>query len=1435
MMLSTDNIVLKPPSLPTGGGAVTGLKAELSSAGPDGAATLSFPLPITSGRGYSPALSLLYHSYAGNGAFGIGWSLDLPAVSRRTRQGAPSYGDSDEYIGPDGEVIVPELSSDGQKVQRNTDTLLGDKLAVMYTVTSWRSRQETSFSRLEFWLPQASDGENSAGFWVLYSPDGEVSLLGRNRQARIDSGEAAKVAVWLAESSVSASGEQIYYQYRCEDEQGCSADEISSHPGSTLQRYLVAAYYGNVLAGRKLPALNTLPDASDWLFILTLDYGERSQAITDRPVWQTPGSGEWLCREDCFSGYEYGFDLRTRRLCRQILMFHRLSVLSGNEAARDKTPDLIFRVSLEYAETPVITTLKTIYQAAYEEDGALRSLPPLVLGWQDAPLTPTPEWQKRDDMANMNLQQPYQMVDLNGEGLVGILYQDNGAWWYRAPVRLAGDSPDATTWDEAVPLSSVPTLRENGVLADMNGDGYLEWFVVTTPGVAGHYDRTPSREWRHFTPVSSLPVEYFHPAVQLADITGSGLVDMVLIGPKSLRLYGGTGEGWVKAQTVLQNAGITLPVPGTDARVLVAFSDMAGSGQQHLVEVRAGGVRYWPNMGHGQFGPPISMPGFSQAAETFDPARLYLADIDGSGNTDLIYAFADHLLVYLNQSGNRFASPVSVNFPAGVLYDRTCRLQLADIQGLGVASLILTVPHPKPQHWVCQFSGLKPWLLASVNNNMGASHSLFYRSSAQFWLDEKAQAAAAGKAIPSCYLPFAMQTLQRTEILDEITGNRLVSTIRYRHGVWDGRERELRGFAGVEVNDTDIHTSHGTADEISMPAISRSWYATGMPEVDEFLKEEYWQGDDAAYPAFTPRFTQGNGEDEQAIIPDENISFWLHRGMRGMLLRSELYGADDSAQATVPYTVTEVRPQVRLVEATGNHPVVWSSVAESRTYNYERVSSDPQCHQQIQLVSDQTGQPLYQVNVSYPRRSQPAASPWSDTLPETLFASSFDAQQNTLFLETQRINWHTMSDIAAGIWVLGLMNSIRSDTFSHPSASVPSTGLTLELLRQNDGLLADTASATFTGQQQVWFLNTQDEATTETPAFPPRAAFTETAVLDESTLSSLTDDLTEENLMQAGYFLSDYLFTRAGEEGKTLWTARNGYTTYASAEHFWLPATWRGSLLTDMVAAVRDNCDCVVTQINETAGFSITAEYDWRFLMPVRITDANDNIQVATLDALGRVTSVRFYGTENGEAAGYSEAAVSLPATADAALSLSAPLPLSQCLVYVADSWMPEVAEKLPPHVVTLLTDRYDSDPDQQICQQVTFSDGLGRVLQTSTRQTAGSALQRESDGSLLTDTSGMPVVTDTDFRWAVSGRTEYDNKGQPVRTWQPYFLNDWKYVSNDTARIDLYADRLFYDPPGRLWQTETAKGWLRRTFFTPWFVVSEDENDTSNDTAGSG
>ncbi|MDI6539539.1 SpvB/TcaC N-terminal domain-containing protein [Pantoea ananatis] len=1423
-MSDTTSLQFTPPTLPSGGGSITGMRSEMGSAGPDGAATLNLPLPVSSGRGYAPSLSLNYHSRSGNGPFGIGWNISLPSVRLRTSKGVPAFDNTDDVIGPQGEVLIPALNDEGARDIRPASRLLGSELGTLFEVHAYRSRTEKDFSRLEHWVAK-SDGTD---FWVMYTPDGQVHLLGRHVNARIHHPQnPAQAAVWLLESSVSATGEQIFYQYRPEGVDGCSAGEMSSHPAATAQRYLTAVWYGNKKAALSLPALTAEPVAADWLFTLVFDYGEREAGEKTPPGWLAPGTGDRPCRPDAFSSREYGFELRTRRLCRQVLMYHDIKVLSGKPKEGEPF-ELVASLRLTYQENPSVSVLKTVQQVAWEPDGTMLPLPPLNLSWHS--FSPPPEeggWHIREDLGKFTPQHQYQLADLNGEGIAGLLYQDNGAWWYRAPVRDADGDADAVTWGTPAPLPTSPALRDGGLLADLNGDGYLEW-VVTAPGVAGRYGRTPERKWQRFAPLSALPVEFSHARMLMADLSGAGRPELVLIGPKSLRLYSGNGDGWTEVKNVIQSAGVVLPVPGTDARVMVAFSDMAGSGQQHLVEVRACGVRYWPNAGHGLFDAPVTMSGFSLPEQTFSPQRLYLADVDGSGTTDLIYVESDRLRVWINQSGNHFAEPFQIKLPAGVRYDSSCSLQAADIQGAGVASLILTVPQPSPRHWVCHLTTLKPWLLSGLDNNMGAVHALHYRSSAQFWLDEKADAAAAGRKTPVCYLPFALHTLTRTEIIDEITQSRTVSTARYRHGVWDSREREFRGFGLVEVSDSDVPGGPADGGTASMPALARSWYATGCPVMDAQLKADYWRGDRDAYAPLSPQFTQGAAEHEKPCRADDETAFWLNRGLRGLLLRRELYGLDGTDLAAVPYTVTEYGAQVRLVDEKGACPVVWPSVTETRHSTYERISSDPQCSQQITLSSDAYGRPLRTVTISYPRRRPPEANPYPDTFPETLFHSSYDTQQQVLTLSVTQRSWHTLQE-DNGIWFAGLADASRTDIFRHSDADIPATGLTAVELKKNPAIWLSAAErGHFAGQHQVWYMDDKARATTTRPAFPPRTAFSETAVLDDTQAAALSQDISPAQLEQAGYSRAGYLFRSDSEDAATLWTVRRGYTTYGTSEHFWLPVAQRDTLLTGEVSVIRDCCDCVITEVRDSAGLTTRAEYDWRFLVPVHVTDANDNVHACALDALGRVTSVRFTGTEGGRPAGYSDASFTPPKSADEALNkTNKSLPVSQCIVYVADSWQ---HDRLPPHVVTLTTDRYDGDEDQQIRQQVSFSDGSGRLLQVAIRHEPGPAWQRSDNGALTAGPDNSLLSAHTDFRWAVSGRTEYDNKGQPVRTYQPYFLDSWRYVSDDSARQDLHADTHSYDPVGREVQVMTAKGYRRRVQFTPWCVVSEDENDTLED-----
>ncbi len=78
--------------------------------------------------------------------------------------------------------------------------------------------------------------------------------------------------------------------------------------------------YGNFKADADLYLFKTSqPTPVQWHFELVFDYGERSTGYDQQPHYE---GQRWQPRSDAFSTFAYGFELRTERLCRQVLMFH---------------------------------------------------------------------------------------------------------------------------------------------------------------------------------------------------------------------------------------------------------------------------------------------------------------------------------------------------------------------------------------------------------------------------------------------------------------------------------------------------------------------------------------------------------------------------------------------------------------------------------------------------------------------------------------------------------------------------------------------------------------------------------------------------------------------------------------------------------------------------------------------------------------------------------------------------------------------------------------------------------------------------------------------------------------------------------------------------------------------------------------------------------
>jgi hypothetical protein len=421
-------------SLPKGGGAIRGIGEKFAANPVTGTGSLTVPIATSPGRaGFGPQLSLAYDSGAGNGPFGFGWRLAVPAITRQTDKGLPRYRDADEsdvFLLSDADDLVPALDAQGQR-SRSPKALHG----VPYTVERYRPRIEGLFARIERWTRQ-SDGDVH---WRATSRDNVTSIYGDSEGGRIaDPAGGARVFSWLLERSYDDKGNLIVYEYAAEDQANVPATVSELRRAATANRYLKSISYGHRTPYHPNPtASEPAPLPGDWCFRLVLDYGEHDPAVPG-----VDAATAWPSRPDAFSSYRAGFEVRTYRRCRRALMFHRFAQ-PGPDVAGPALPEPVLARSTDFAytqsESNGYSLLASVTQTGYlrnPQDGTYlvtdpatgetlspKALPPVVFTYSVATVD---ESVRAVDPASLEHLPAglegggYRWIDLEGLGLPGI-------------------------------------------------------------------------------------------------------------------------------------------------------------------------------------------------------------------------------------------------------------------------------------------------------------------------------------------------------------------------------------------------------------------------------------------------------------------------------------------------------------------------------------------------------------------------------------------------------------------------------------------------------------------------------------------------------------------------------------------------------------------------------------------------------------------------------------------------------------------------------------------------------------------------------------------------------------------------------------------------------------------------------------------------------
>lgn len=1447
---SSDNQVdkgraISSPSIamPAGGGAVRPLGGSFERDQFTGTCSYSIPIAVTPARGFEPQLMLRYDSSGGNGVWGVGFSMDVPSISVNTQQRIPQYNGTDQYISSEMQGLVPVAS---RQVQWQGQT---------YTVTTYLQRVQTANAQIERWQSQA-DG---SAFWKVVTSDNITHTYGTSDQSRIaNPAQPTQVAEWLLDETSDAKGNRIQYSYKAEDNVNVPPAIYEEARTITANRYLQSIRYGNYLDPQ---------GAVQWAFQVVLNYGEYD---LQNPAAAYQPARQWACRPDPFSSYRTGFEIRTLRRCQSILLFHLLP-------DQFQVPILVRSWQASYTAShaygpvnlPTMSMLAAFTETGYRhtDHGVVsQSMPDLRLTFSQFEPPLTPEFKTlqldRSTIPGYLDRAQYLPVDMEGLGLPGFLYADATTTLYMEP---QGDGRYASPFPPAAFPIDRDLQQGDASLTDLDGNGQLQ-LVVETPNRAGYYQRGQDGAWTPFQPFPHYPNDLSDPRMEMANLSGNGKADAILTEQQQFRInYSEGKEGFAPATYMPHHVGYPLPFPD-NPKAYVGFADIFGDGLSHRVRITPSSVEAWPSMGYGRFGDRVVLANPPSFSDRFDAQRLFLADIDGSGTTDLLYVHPDRIELYLNQSGNGFSDPITILLPEP--YGKLDQIAFSDILGNGTNCLVFTKMSPSPIHYYYDFNGvttlrdgtvlpsLKPYLLCELDNLMGAITQIQYCASTKFALQDK----LAGRPWPT-RLPFPVQVVEQVVALDAISRSRQVSKFRYHDGYYDPVERAFRGFGYVETWDSETFEQFQqsqtnpafpvpwvNADLYAPPAYTRTWTLTGAFEAYDALMARYRQ----TWYAGDPQAMDFPGSIIDSDIPTHGpkTTREAYVALKGIVIRSEVYGQDGSPQQDIPYTVSQSNFEVVLDQpATPLQYAVFSvNPREDIQYQYERIADDPRITQTFVLAIDPVcGLPTQTCSAHLPRRKAPLSP-----------SPAYPQQQHLRLTVTSQMYINAGPD--AGYWFRGLPCEAQEFELGgfdiEPGEYYDYDSLKAQVLQALDHVipyLTPFTDGSLQARQYSWlqtfYYNSQGVCGRLGEISAQGLVHHEsTAKFSPDNITTLFGDLLTPEVIaeQGGYiYATDKGYWENCGLAQIYYTEPGMFYLLAATENVFTPP---GSPVYSKTTLTYDPYALALVQetqyIDPTTSNVTSASIDYQNMQPYQVVDINGNVQQMLYDPLGQAVVSSRFGREAGQSMGAmllypydGLPAEYVPRTgATFADVIARPEYYLQgagtYTYYDLDAYQQSEGSQ-PASSIQLLAQNYYHLPGGATgefkCQTlITYGDGWGREIEA--KQAVEPAFPGPANPECVAAT-GLPVVPAP--RWLVSGRTVYNNKGNPAEQYLPYFSETPDFqaqqaIVNEDFVVAPTVTR--YDALDRVTRIDTPKGFFRMTTYGPWQQAEYDEDDTVPD-----
>lgn len=1476
-------------SLPKGGGAIKGIDEKFSVNVANGTSSFSLPLPFSPARGASPGLSLSYNSGAGNGIFGLGWSLSLVSIRRKTDKGLPQYLDSidsDTYLFSEAEDLVPEFKKnpDGSlQLDAEGDYIVNERISTdgLFTIRSYKPRIEGLFARIERWT---EDGSGRIK-WRVITKENTTTLFGWTDNSIISKpDDQTKIYEWLPEFVFDDKGNCSQYLYKTEDETGF--DESLLHNRNRLKGGIVTytnLYLDKVLYGNKTPfgqLGDSFPIESDYYFQTVFDYG-----TTDLENESPENVNLWDFRPDAFSDYKAGFEIRTTRLCRRVLLFHVFEELALKPDKSDKKT-IIKSVNFEYdiSTDHDFTFLKTITSYGYikKPDGSYsnKKLPPMEFEYQKHDWNDEIRTISADDWVHAPAgldEQQYQFTDLFNEGLSGILTEQANGWYYKHNLGN-GKFEQAKL---VTPKPSFAGLGGQFQLADLDADGGKQLVSFDTEP-RGYFELDDNNEWHGLRSFKTLPnIDFGDANTRMLDLNGDGKPEVVISEDTFFTWYASNGRvGYLAAQKTLKpfNEEEGPHIVFADANQTIYLADMSGDGMMDILRIRNGEVCYWPNLGYGKFGAKVAMdnaPVFDHP-DSFNPAYLRLADIDGSGTSDIVYLGKNKFTCWKNLSGNRFdISPFEID-PFPEIHSQS-KITVTDLLGNGVACIVwsslLSKDANTPLKYIDLMNSKKPHIMVSYKNNLGKEVSLESTSSTKFYLEDK----RLGKPWVT-KLHFPVHCVSKTTTEDKISGYKFVSEYKYHHGYYDHSEREFRGFGMVEQTDAESfeHWVKSGASNITdatlhqEPVVSKIWHHTGaFLQKDKILNqfsEDYWYEEmqREGFPVShhevelpDARLVAAPGIDP-AILNHLSGQEWQEalRACKGIALRSETFAKDairfgNTEEARkkelIPFSVASHNCVIELLQPKGKnkHAVFVVKESEAISYSYERNAEDPRIAHSLNIKLDEYGNVLESASVVYPRKLADASLP-AETQQEqskTVIVFTVNKFTNDVFGE----DIHRLR-LPSEIKTYELKGVTKANTYFKPtdftdilSVGNSDTAFYHEL---NKPLIAGKAQ-----KRLIEHVRSAYYRNNLTGALPLHQLESLAIPFDSHQLAYTPELLTDIfGTKVNAALLIEGKFTHS--EGDNNWWIRSGtaqFKTVAESlvdaqNRFFSPISYIDPFGATTAVKYYKDYFLFVEEIEDAIGNRSSVDLlNFRMLSPQRMKDINGNLSEAISDELGFVKAVAIMGKGN-----EADELTGLTEITDAPESILIDgffqAPDSVQLNGIGKNLLKHASSRFvydfeaystsgKPTVVAAITreQHFQQMADSPVQIAFEYSNGLGEVVMKKVQAEPGIAKQVNVNPD---DTYSIAEINTASFnpkqlRWIGNGRTIKNNKGNVVKQYEPYFSVNWHYEDFKELVETGVTPKMYYDAEGRLTKTEMPDSTFSKVEFDSWKQTVYDANDT--------